>query len=195
MLRSSNGSRVCFKKLFFVCVCAIALKANAQVPTLGSDHYAQKALKQLAKQYLNHDAYEMEFTDLVDTLLQDTEMKIDTTIAHSDTSGLCIRGYHTSFNPFQIPLDSVRTIFAKIFLKDRQTEKVVDTIFRLQTEGIVKSKDKLQNLKACFSKMHKQINGHFNNFSYHKSKMKKQLTGEAYNYYQLPYSWSLLNIT
>ncbi|MGN6165264.1 MAG: hypothetical protein ACTHOF_12055 [Flavisolibacter sp.] len=186
---------MCLKNLFLICVFAITLKTYAQSSPFGTSRYAQNALQQLAKQYFKYNVYELELADVVDTLLQDTEIKIDTTIAHTDTSRLYVRGYHTSFNPFQIPLDSVRTIIAEIFSKDPKTEKVVDTIFRLQTVGVAKSKNQLEDIKACFVKMHKQIKGDFNYFSYSKNKIKKQLTSESYTYYQLPYPQPLLNIT
>lgn len=183
------------KNLFLICVFAIALKTNAQNSPFGTSRYAQNALQQLAKQYFKYNVYELELADVVDTLLQDTEIKIDTTIAHTDTSRLYLRGYHTSFNPFQIQLDSVRTILAEIYSKDRETQIVTDTIFRLQTIGVAKSNNQLENIKACFAKMHKQIKGDFNYFRYSKSKIEKQLTSESYTYYQLPYSQPLLNIT
>jgi hypothetical protein len=125
----------------------------------------------------------MTFTDLVDSVLKEPGIWVDTTINHTDTSKFYLRAYHASFNPFNMSFDSVRTIFAEIVNRERSTKEIIDTVFYLQTQGIVVGKDRLGSLQETF-----------NQPDYRKTKNKKEVTGEILTYYFAQYPMPLLSI-
>jgi hypothetical protein len=160
--------------------------AQTTFPSPGSS-YISRDLEKLALKYIGQDVFTKPFTEVVETLIKDSGTRIDTSIAHADTSKFYLRAYRNDFNPFNVALDSVKAIFAEIVRRERETGRVTDTLFYLQTVGIVNSEVQVKNLKAAFDKMDKEIRSDFNHYKYDKTKNKNKISGESLSYYRLGY--------
>lgn len=162
-------------------------KAKSQVPLFHFDtNYPKKEISILSSKYLGFDIFSASLTELIETILQDPQLTIDTTISHSDTSRLYLRGYHRSFNPFGIPLDSVRLILTEDFIERRPGHK--DTILILQTEGLVKGKENIENLRKAFRKMSRKVENHFDGSGIHRNKKKDKVQWESSDFHK-PLFW------
>jgi hypothetical protein len=101
---------------------------------------------------------------VIETLLKDPGTRIETSIAQTDTSKFCLRAYRNTFNPFNLPLDAVKAVFAEIARRERETRRVSDTVVYLQTAGLAKGEIQVKNLSAAFDKTDKEIRADLNHY-------------------------------
>jgi hypothetical protein len=184
-----------FRHLVFLILfpCAIT-HAQTKLP-FQKDSYSSRKLQELALKYIGQNVFTTPFTEVVEVLVNDPEARIDTSIAHTDTSKFYLRAYRNKFNPFDAPLDSVKTIFAEVVRREKESKSIMDTVFYLQTVGVAKGKAQVQNLRTAFSRMDKEIRADFNHYRYEKSKNKKDVSGEFLSYYRLGYPKSPVSIS
>jgi len=177
-------------KIFLVLAC-LCTKTNSQ----SYQSSATTKIREAVSHYLNFDPFATQITDITDSLLTNNEIEIDTVINSSDNSFYYLRGYHKTFNPFNIPLDSVRTIIAEVEQREKRTGRVTDTLLYLQTEGIAVGRENISNLRNCFNKMRKTFEPWFFYNRYEPEKEKNQWKAEAINFWEKGNPFSIVNIT
>lgn len=181
--------RLCFVALLFI----IWNKTSAQriVPdTIG----LSSNLDKISQKYLGFDLSQ-PFNSLVQSVIDNPEIIVDTIINHTDTSAFYIRGYHKTFNPFNVTPDSVRLIIAEKPRGNAETKSIIDTALYLQTEGIVIGEEKIKGLRSAFRSLDKDIRHLFPYSQYGNTKIKKELQGEGMTYYIKGAPMPLINIT
>ena len=184
-----NGSEMRFE-IFFVLAC-ICTKTYSQ----SYQSNVTTNIRKVVSHYLNYDPFSTQITSITDALLTNDEIEVDTVINSSDTSFYYLRGYHKTFNPFGIPLDSVRTIIAEVEQRENRTGRVTDTLMYLQTEGIAVGREQIANLRSSFNKMRKALEPWFFYNRYEPVKEKNQWKAESVNYWVKGNPFSLVNIT
>lgn len=150
-------------------------------------------LTKLGQRFLGFNPSTKDLTTVVDSLLTDEQMTIDTVIGQTDTSQFYLRGYHKGFNPFAAEFDSVRTILAQQVRKHEGEKPALFYIF--QTEGIAVGSEKMNKLPSCFKALDKEIYKSFHVARYNRTKRKKELVGEGVTYYAAGSSSPVLNLT
>jgi hypothetical protein len=184
-----------FKRIvIFVLLLLIARSSYSQFSFYNADTATtHQYLQQLGKKFLNFTPFTKEFPAVIDSILADTEIRVDTLIIATGTTTFYLRGYHKYFNPFALALDSVRTIISEHV--QRNKKEIIDTIFFLQTEGIAVGQDKINQLQPYFKKLDEEIRTSFHSSYYSKTKKKKEYIGEGIMYYSATSNMPALNIT
>lgn len=181
--------RLCFFALLFI----VWNKTSAQEKfpdTVG----LSRNLDKISKKYLGFDLSQ-PFNNLIQNIIANPEIRIDTIINHTDTSAFYIRGYHKTFNPFNVAPDSIRLIIAEIRKHDTKTKSIVDTALYLQTEAVVIGEGKIKTLRNEFRSLDKDIRHSFPFSEYGNTKIKKEFRGEGMTYYIKGAPMPLINIT
>lgn len=181
-----------FKQVFIIILTLLTVQCSfCQLKYYNADTATtHRFLQQLGNQFLSFTPSTNSFTKIIDSILADTEIRVDTIIEATDTSRFYLRGYHSYFNPFALELDSVRTI-----LSEQVNKKTNDTIYLLQTEGIAVGVDRISKLQPYFKNLDEEIRTSFYSSYYSKTKKKKEYIGEGYTYFSAAFQSPKLNIT
>lgn len=182
-----------FRKIFvFASLFITCDKIAAQIipDTIG----LSRNLDKISEKYLGFDL-SRPFNSLIQNIIANPEIRIDTIINHTDTSAFYIRGYHKTFNPFNVTPDSIRLIFAEVRRHDTKNKSTIDTALYLQTEAVVIGVEKIKTLRNEFHSLDKDIRHLFPFSEYGNTKIKKEFWGESMTYYIKGAPMPLINIS
>jgi hypothetical protein len=181
--------------LVIICIQTYSQINQAVAPiTLPDSTGLFQNLNKISQKYLGLNL-SLPFDVLINEVGHNPEIVVDTAIAHTNYSNFYLRGYHTSFNPFNIPLDSVKLIIAERGSIDTRTKNVVDTSYYLQVVGIAVGQEQVKNLPGKLKSLHKEVNPYFSLSYLRKIKKKRNVVGEDIVYYFFGNPTPLLNIT
>ena len=183
-----------FRRLFILAsLVTIWNKIDAQEKIPDTTGLARD-LNKISQKYLGLDL-SLPFNALIQDIIENPEITIDTIINHTDTSAFYIRGYHKTFNPFDVKPDSIRLIIAERRRGDEKTKAIIDTALYLQTEAVVIGEEKIKMLRSAFRFLYRDIRQRFPYSNYANTKVKKELWGEGITYYIKGAPMPLINIT
>jgi hypothetical protein len=142
-------------------------------------------VKEIAEKYFGIDPVGKGIGDIVVSLKENSGVKIDTIIEGTDTSLFYLRGFTTTFYPFQIPKLKVEFQLREIIPRKNPDHSKQDTLFVMQILGIGDSSEKM--MKAMIEEtqqMHKDIRKKFDRYTFHSQLKKKDRPYQAYFYYR-----------
>lgn len=151
-------------------------------------------LRKTAIKFVGFDPYTNIVSKSIDSFLKQKHSIVDTFILKTDTSLFYLRAYHSAFQPFALPTDSLKSIIAEIKQVNFETKKILDTFWYFQTEASFVAISEGE-IRKYFKQLHKEIKGAFISHSYVRDRKRKEWKGEAYSYYFKQVGMRSANIT